>query len=390
MNLSVQNNPEHNPEQEGVLSQAPDFRQRFFWYDVRNLVHNPSLIRTALYHGLDWLVIKPPVIDEVRKLSLGTKLVIDIQDEADLETIQNGDVVMSKSPELLTLARNKGLKSALWADIEDAESLEKAYKQGADYDFLVVRLKDETNIPLELVVAELQSKPTKVLKIVSTAQDAEVSFAVVEHGADGTVLQTAEVEELVALEKIKERYSKSVIPLKVGHVTRVEHVGMGHRACVDVTSLMTRKEGMLVGSTSTGGILACSETHPLPYMDIRPFRVNAGAMYSYIWCPQDRTHYLSELNAGSKVLCVNVDGETREVTVGRVKVELRPLMLIEVECEGIKINAILQDDWHVRVYGEGGKPVSLTTFKVGDPILCYTTEAGRHVGIKIDEQIIER
>ena len=101
-------------------------------------------------------------------------------------------------------------------------------------------------------------------------------------------------------------------------VTEVVHLGMGVRGCIDTTDIMKQDEGMLVGSTSSGGIFVCSETHYLPYMNLRPFRVNAGAVHSYTWMPDDRVEYISDLKAGSKVICVNTKGETREVIVGQL------------------------------------------------------------------------
>src|SRR2546428_7598838 len=52
-------------------------------------------------------------------------------------------------------------------------------------------------------------------------------------------------------------------------------------------------------------------SHPLPYMPTRPFRVNAGAIHSYTLSKDSRTNYLSELRAGSKVLAVDIKGQTR-------------------------------------------------------------------------------
>ena len=52
---------------------------------------------------------------------------------------------------------------------------------------------------------------------------------------------------------------------------------MGERACVDTTTHFRRDEGILVGSHSKGMVLCVSETHPLPYMPTRPFRVNASS-----------------------------------------------------------------------------------------------------------------
>ena len=128
---------------------------------------------------------------------------------------------------------------------------------------------------------------------------------------------------------------------------------------------------MLIGSTSEGGILVSSETHFLPYMELRPFRVNAGAVHSYVWAPDGMTAYLTELKAGSRLLCVDTEGNTREVSVGRVKTELRPLLKIEVEAEGVNINVIVQDDWHIRILGGNGEPRNASTLKPGDELLAY-------------------
>jgi len=153
---------------------------------------------------------------------------------------------------------------------------------------------------------------------------------------------------------------------------------------------MTQDEGMIVGSTSAGGIFVCSETHFLPYMNLRPFRVNAGAVHSYIWMPENTAEYITDLAAGSKVLCVNTKGETRTLTVGRIKTEVRPLLLISGEAAGSKLNVIVQDDWHIRLMGADGKPKNATMIQPGDELLAYVCEPGRHVGIKVDETIIER
>ena len=65
---------------------------------------------------------------------------------------------------------------------------------------------------------------------------------------------------------------------------------MGERACVDTTTHFRRDEGILVGSHSKGMVLCVSETHPLPYMPTRPFRVNAGALHSYTVAEEGRTN----------------------------------------------------------------------------------------------------
>lgn len=86
---------------------------------------------------------------------------------------------------------------------------------------------------------------------------------------------------------------------------------------------------------------------------------------------------------------MSADGRFREVSVGRVKVELRPLRLIEARHGDVTVNVFLQDDWHVRVMSADGKPLNLTDVKPGTLLLGHLAEPGRHVGIKVNEKISE-
>jgi 3-dehydroquinate synthase class II len=126
-------------------------------------------------------------------------------------------------------------------------------------------------------------------------------------------------------------------------------------------------------------------------MELRPFRVNAGAVHSYVFNFDDRTDYMSELRAGHSLMLVDITGRTRKASIGRVKTEVRPLRLIEVEfAGGSRVNVILQDDWHVRVFSADGLPLNITQLKAGDNVLAYATQPGRHVGIRVSEQILEK
>jgi len=166
---------------------------------------------------------------------------------------------------------------------------------------------------------------------------------------------------------------------------------MGERACIDTCSLLELDEGCLIGSFAGGMFLSCSETHPLPYMPTRPFRWNAGAVHSYVLVGGNRTRYVSELRAGQPILAVRSDGSTREVRIGRVKIERRPLLSITARGpEGVRVNVITQDDWHVRLLGPGGTVNNVTELKAGDRLLgCVPTES-RHVGLPITEYCDER
>ena len=63
------------------------------------------------------------------------------------------------------------------------------------------------------------------------------------------------------------------------------------------------------------------------------FRVNAGAVHAYVTLPDDKTVYLGELRQGQEVLIVDSEGNSATTTLGRVKIEVRPMLLIEAEVE---------------------------------------------------------
>ena len=132
-----------------------------------------------------------------------------------------------------------------------------------------------------------------------------------------------------------------------------------------------------------------AETEDNPYVASRPFRINAGAVHAYTIMPEDKTSYLDELMIGSEVLIVGADGKTTLATVGRCKVEVRPMLLIEAQI-GEKTGSIfVQNAETIRMVRADGTPVSVVQLAVGDTILCRTDQAGRHFGMRITEDIQE-
>lgn len=302
-------------------------------------------------------------------------------------------VVASADNDVLKEAQVQGLPTCLRVYVDDAASLHRAIDKGRLHAYLMIRFRDPTNIPLELVIASLQSSGTVLIKEINTeidAEDAVVSLGVMEVGADGVMYSPRTHIDLDAfLRKLAPAVTET-LALKPATVVTSKPVGMGYRSCVDLATLFEPNEGMLVGSTSYGGILCCPEVFFLPYMELRPFRVNAGGVHSYVYSTDNKTQYMTELTAGAQAMIVGLDGKTRVAPVGRMKTEVRPLRLIEAEFEdGVRINILLQDDWHVRVFSPAGQPLNITELKAGDQVLAYQADPGRHVGIKIDENIKE-
>jgi 3-dehydroquinate synthase class II len=301
--------------------------------------------------------------------------------------------VAYKDSQVLRQLGDEGFITCYTSYVDDRESLLGSINEGVNFDYLWILFRDPTNIPLELVIASLQSTGTilmKEIKDCTNVDDAVVSYGVMECGAEGVIFSPRDHQVMSAfLDQMSQ--AESNLQIQMGTVLESRPVGMGYRACIDTATLFQPDEGMLVGSTSQGGLLCCPEVFFLPYMELRPFRVNAGAVHSYVFNTGNRTDYMSELKAGSPVMIVNSKGRVRRAAVGRIKIEQRPLRLIEVEFSGKeRVNILMQDDWHVRVFSDAAKPLNISDLKPGDKVLGYVTEPGRHVGIKINESIIEK
>ena len=299
-------------------------------------------------------------------------------------------VLTSFDEQALKQLKQNGKKVALRITIrgkEDENTAVKAAELSADY--IVINCFDWRVIPLENLIARTRGK-SKLIAEVSNAEDAKLVLETLELGTDGVLLQASDAEELkktIALVK-KQTPQISVVPAKV---VAVKPISTGARVCVDTCDLMVPGEGMLIGVQAAGFFLVEAEVHENPYVQSRPFRVNAGSLSMYTLASQQKTRYLSELKAGDEVLIVDREGKTRVGTVGRVKIELRPLILVEAEAEGKQIKTILQNAETIRlVTPKGSKPV--TELKAGDEVLAHVTEsAGRHFGVAVpDETVIER
>ncbi|MFI1481798.1 3-dehydroquinate synthase II family protein [Streptomyces sp. NPDC020747] len=278
-----------------------------------------------------------------------------------------------------------GTPAAGFVDVRDDRTLTLSCAGAMALPYTVIHFADPTKIPLEIVLAAAESAEGKLVTVVDGLEEAAIVFDVLERGSDGILFTPRSADEVFALAGLLEATTPQ-LELSTLTVESIRHVGLGDRVCVDTCSHFEEDEGILVGSYSSGFVLCCSETHPLPYMPTRPFRVNAGALHSYTLGPDNRTSYLSEVGSGSVLLGVGADGRTRRVVVGRAKLESRPLLEIRTHAEdGRLVSLTVQDDWHVRVLGPGGKVLNVTELRTGDELLGYLATDKRHVGLPIGE-----
>ena len=251
---------------------------------------------------------------------------------------------------------------------------------------VVVETSDWTVIPLENLIA----RSDRVFARVTSEDDALLALGALETGVAGLLLATddpAVVARVAAFVKAGEER----IPLVSLNVESIRPIGMGDRVCVDTCSLFSEDEGLLVGNTSSALFLVHAETLENPYVAPRPFRVNAGAVHAYCLLPGGRTAYLADLAAGDAVLGVGARGGSTAAAIGRVKVERRPLLLVEATADdGRRAGIVLQNAETIRLVREGGGAVSVASLQVGDRVLGALLEGGRHFGHAVRETILER
>jgi 3-dehydroquinate synthase II len=324
------------------------------WVDIRPW--NKALATVAIESGAD--VIVTDQVDRVREL--GRVRVVG----------PDGDLVPDCDVFECTIAGK--------ADEERASAL-------AARGYVIVDTADWTVIPLENLI----SRSDRIIARVKDEREAALALQVLEKGVRGVLIRPSSGEEI--------RKCAAHIHAAVGAVrtvpftiTAIRQVGMGDRVCVDTCSVLEDGDGMLVGNTSSGLLMVHPETLENPYVAPRPFRVNAGAVHAYILRPDGTTAYLSDLRIGDRVLVADSCGTGREAIVGRVKIERRPLLLVEAEAEGSKASLVLQNAETIRLVGEDGSARSVVSLQPGDRIMGCVLEGGRHFGVAIKETIIEK
>jgi 3-dehydroquinate synthase II len=269
---------------------------------------------------------------------------------------------------------------------DDIDEIGRASQASAD--FVIVEAEDWKIIPLENVIAKLHKSNTKVYTTIKNAEETRTMFSVLELGVDGVIFSTDNEKEIDELRNYLEAF---VFPIKSAKILDVRDVGTGERVCVDTTSMLQVGEGMLIGSKSNFLFLIHNESVGSSFTSPRPFRVNAGAVYCYTVMPNGKTKYLSEIEAGSEVLIVINNGSSRRVTVGRSKIETRPLRLIRADVEGETGTIILQNAETIRFIKSDSTLLPVTDARVGDEILCYIKPpSGRHFGMEVKEFIVEK
>jgi 3-dehydroquinate synthase II len=299
------------------------------------------------------------------------------------------DIIICKSMEDLIRNKTKDKSLAYYKKVfsnEDIDDIETAIYHGANY--IIVDADDWKIIPLENIIANLQKTRTKIFTTAKNSEEVRTLFAVLELGVDGVILSTGNVKEI---EESKQYLKPKKFEIKVCEIVDFRDVGIGERVCVDTVSMLETGEGMLVGSKSNFLFLLHNESAGSSFTSPRPFRVNAGAVYCYTLLSNGKTTYLSELESGTEIYIVNKEGNSRLVSVGRSKIETRPLRLIKAIGDNIEGTVIVQNAETIQLIRDDGELLPVTSIKRGDKILAFfKPSSGRHFGIEVEEYILEK
>jgi 3-dehydroquinate synthase II len=292
-------------------------------------------------------------------------------------TLPSGNIAEEIEPE-------KKILRICISDKETENLTVRAAQLGAKY--LIISCANWRVIPLENLIARIKGK-SKLIAEVTNVEEAKIALETLELGTDGVLLKTSDPEEILKAVAIV-KPEALILEMTTAKIASTKNISNGARVCVDTCDMMSAGEGILVGSQSAGLFLVEAEVHENPYVASRPFRVNAGSLSMYTLGTLQTTRYLSELKAGDEVIILNREGKTRKANVGRIKIEIRPLILVEAQVEGKIIKTILQNAETIRlVTPKGSKPV--TELKPNDEVLVHlAAKGGRHFGVSVPEETV--
>ena len=285
--------------------------------------------------------------------------------------------------------------------IDGSEGQSKARSLVGSVSWLLLEFENWSMIPIENIIAACAGSPTKVAALLRSPAETQGAAFALEIGVDALVVipdqlmidsaAIAKSQRGEVVENTKVVKDNEEIKLQPLLITNIESGGLSDRYCIDLTSLLEVGEGMLIGSSSSCMALVHGETLASDYVPLRPFRVNAGPPHAYIVMANRTTKYLSELKAGDEILIVSSSEYCKPATVGRLKIERRPMLLFTVRNKNDKeAQMFTQQAETVRLVSTEKENIAVTDLTIGQYILGWSDPDARHIGAAGPSQVVER
>ena len=260
--------------------------------------------------------------------------------------------------------------------------------------WILVRCSDWTMIPLENLIACSRGTQTRIAAAIDREIEISGAAFALGGGVDAILIPGGLVDD--AIKFLGDRWTKEDPPENTeinpteARILSTEGAGVGERVCIDLTRRINEGQGAATGSISGKLCLIHGETISSEYVPNRPFRINAGAIHSYILMADGRTKYMSELETGDEIAILSSPGYIETAFVGRLKIEMRPLLVVRFEISGEEGQTVVQQAETVRFVSPTGTAVSVTDAKAGDKITVFTDDRVRHIGIALDGGVVEK
>jgi len=378
----------------------------------------------------------PKILSENIGNSVDRWIVSD--DDISHKSVESASEIFLADGNQLKIKDDKSVAGAI-VRLKDSSGQEQALSVLGSVEWLLVEVESFESswqmIPAENIIAAAQSTGTKLAFSVKRAADVAGLAKALELGVDALCISTKSGDEdldlwKTAFEARKERnaeaekvsaslssdikISKSKPEIVVGSCWRRDTKGtvLADRICVDLVQKLLPEEGCWVGSSAKVMTLVLSEAASSQYVPTRPFRVNAGPVHSYILLGDGiTTKYLCELQASDQVLVYNSKTKaSKSVAVGRLKEEIRPCVLVELESQSIEEECgeycgprgqvFLQQAETVRLAQPSGDFIRVTDLEAQnggngadlkrEPLLLRVMTTGTHVGKIYTGKVVER
>ena len=287
--------------------------------------------------------------------------------------------------------------------ITDNSSQNDARKMVGLVKWIILEFENWSMIPIENLIAASQGTPTKIAAKIRSVSEAQGAGFALESGVDAIIVENDKsIIEAALITKFQRTENKTdyeqtqieendCLEIAPHRIISIEDGGVGDRYCIDLTTLLGKGEGLLIGSSASSLAIVHGETLESEYVPPRPFRVNAGPPHSYVLMADRKTKYLSELKSNDSVLVCDTLGNTRIAQIGRLKIEKRPFLHIFWHNIFDKPSSMfLQQAETVRLVDYDGNLISITSLKTGDKILGWNDIGSRHIGEKVNSKVSER
>jgi len=228
------------------------------WIDVRNCKADaiPEMVEVAAENRIEAVVINGEAGKKIEKRNAVQWVEFRDSGNGPGADSSTADIRVHPSSGMgsgLLASRMRFSKTdGILVDVDNKDRLDEACAAVRAGLLTIIRFKDPTKIPLEIVLAAGSRRDAKIMTFVSDLAEAKVVMSVLESGPDGVIMAPQSAAEVEALGRLCDP-QRGHIDLKEFTVTQIADAGTGDRVCVDTCSNFNPDEGLLTGSFGGGG-----------------------------------------------------------------------------------------------------------------------------------------